>query len=139
MPSGQGRHTPAEGDDGHAPDADLGTEDLALGSLCRFRFWGLSKSENGFGFQFQPSLNGGDFDHGKIMRPVPRWLINIPGPYSMENYSHVVLFGNFPKWWAHRGELIGAKMVLYRLTVDGCVIGTKMVLHRLTYCGLQNP
>ena len=31
-------------------------------------FWGLSKSVTGL-FPFNPPLNGGDFDHGKIMRP----------------------------------------------------------------------
>ena len=30
----------------------------------------------------------------------------------MDNFSHVVLFGGFPKW-AHRGLIVSTKMVLY--------------------------
>ena len=34
-----------------------------------FCFWGSSKSEKCGCFPLPPPLNGGDFDHGKVMRP----------------------------------------------------------------------
>ena len=41
-------------------------------------FWGLSKSENGGGFPLTHHL-GGDFDHGKIMKPVNTCLFRVNG------------------------------------------------------------